>query len=435
MVAVIAVRVDRLFLPGNEIALPQPFKAVPGLAGSVPSIDGSSGPVALPSQRINVLVLGLDRRPSEGQEPTRSDSMFVLTLDPASKTGGVLSIPRDLWVELPDGRGGYFEDRINTAYRFGALNNYRGGPMQAARDAVEHTFPQIRIDYEVVIDFSSFIKIIDTLGGVDINVTEDFRYLEPVSVDDRNGVAPVFKRGMERMNGERALYYSRFRDGPDGDFGRIRRQQQVMMAVASKLASADALSRPLELWNRYKDAVETDIPPFRIPGLALLARQVGLDAVQMLSLGPVTRPFVTAGGADVLLADPADMAAIVNQLFYDGRLRREAATVEVQNSTTRAGLARATAGYLTQRGLQPTAVTVSAASPAPLAETIILNPRGKAYTAERLAEWLGIPASRIRTTTADARPAVDTATADITVILGRDAKLPDTPAPAGAARR
>lgn len=428
LVAVIAVRLDRVFLPGNELALPAPFKAVPGLAAAVPA-EGSDG-AAVATDRINVLVLGLDRRPSEGKEPTRSDSMFVLTLDPATKTGGVLSIPRDLWLEIPDGRGGYFQDRINTAYRYGGLNGYRGGPMQAARDAVEHNFPQIRIDYEVVIDFASFIKIIDTLGGVDVTVTEAFRYTERVSVDDRDGVLPSFKPGPEHMTGERALYYSRFRDGPDGDFGRIRRQQQVMMAVANRLISLESTVHAPELWGRFKDSIETDIPGYRIPGLALLARQVGLDRVAMRSLGEVTTEAVTAGGADVLIADPADLAKVVNELFYDPRLRVEAATVEVQNATTRTGLARSTAAYLVQRGMRSAAVSVSTAAPAAQDETVILSYRGKEYSAERLADWLGVPRSRIR----KPGPLATLDGPDIVVILGRDAKVPP-PAAAGSAAR
>jgi LCP family protein required for cell wall assembly len=415
LVAVIALRLDAIVLPGNEIALPRAFQAVPGL-----STDSASA--ATITSRINILVLGLDRRPSEGSDPTRSDTMFVLTLDPVSKTGGVLSIPRDLWVDIPNGRGGYFEDRINTAYRFGDINDYPGGSLQAARDTIEHNFPRIKVDYEVVIDFSSFIKIIDSLGGVDIQVTEGFQYDEAVSVDDRNGVYPVFKPGIEHMTGERALYYSRYRGGPDGDLGRIHRQQQVMVAVANKLVSADAFSHATDLWTRFHDSIQTDMPAFRVPGIALLAKQVGLDHVTMRSLGDVTHGVVTDGGADVLVADPADMAKIVNEVFYDPRLRQESATVEVQNATTRAGLATATAGALVDHGLRASAVSVATATAPSQDETVILNYRGKDYTAQQLAAWLGLPASRVRSMR-DPRPAGG---ADVVVVLGRDARAPTT---------
>lgn len=415
LVAVIAIRLDQVFIPGNELTLPAALKSVPGLSAA--AAPENSTAVTPATDRITVLVLGLDRRPSEGSEPTRSDSIFVLTLDPISKTGGVLSIPRDLWLEIPDGRGGYFEDRINTAFRYGGLTNYRGGAMQAARDAVEHNFPLIQVDYEVVIDFTSFIKIIDSLGGVDVTVTEGFRYLEPVSVDG-GGVIPEFRPGTERMTGERALYYSRFRDGPDGDLGRIARQQQVMTAAALKLLSTDALSRAPDLWSRYKDAVESDIPSYRIPGIALLARQVGLERVTMRSLGEVTRETVTAGGADVLVAEPEDLARIVGEVFFDARLRQENATVLVQNATNRVGLARHTSERLIQHGMLPSAVTISSTTPAGESDTVILNYTGKDYTAKRLAAWLGIPGSRVRTMRGLSLAA---GAPDIVVVLGADA--------------
>jgi LCP family protein required for cell wall assembly len=418
LVAVIAVRLDRLFLPGNEIALPQAFRAVPGLAEAVPPLG--EGTVATIGDRINVLVLGLDRRPSEGQEPTRTDTMAVLTLDPMSRTAGVLSIPRDLLVEIPNGRGGYFVDRINTAYRFGGLTDYEGGALQAVRDTIEHNFPQIRVDYEVVIDFAAFIRIIDTLGGVDVYIPEGFRYTERVSVDDRDGVLPVFQAGWEHMNGERALYYVRYREGPDGDLGRIRRQQDVMFAVAQKLVGLGAVARAPELWRQYSEAVVTDIPSYRIPGLALLAGQIGLERVVMRSLGEVARDAVTAGGADVLVAEPEDIARVVNALFYDPRLRQEGAQIEIRNATARAGLGTAAAGYFVQHGLVAEALTVAAAPATVQDETVILNYRGKDYTAERLAEWLGVPAARVRRAP-DARSA---AGPDIVVVLGRDARVP-----------
>lgn len=420
LVAVIAVRLDSIVLPGNELALPRPLRRLPGLGAATPLVRGA-GPIPAVSDRITVLVLGLDRRPSEGKQPTRADSIFVLTLDPVTRTGGVLSIPRDLWVEIPDGQGGYFEDRINTAYRYGGMSGYPGGAVQAARDTVEHNFPQIRVDYAVVLDFASFVRIIDTLGGIDVAVTEEFRYPQPVSASGRNAVAPVFKSGLEHMTGDRALYYARFRDDPDGDLGRIRRQQQVMLAVANKLAGLDGVTRGADLWRQYRDAVETDIPSYRFPGVALLARQVGLERLTLRSLGDVTREVITAGGADVLVADPGDTARVVGELFYDARLRREDAAVEVQNATSRTGLAWATAADLIRRGLRPDQVRVASNVPPRREETVILNYRGKDHTAERLADWLGVPRARIRQLP-DTR--IMPGGPDIVVILGRDARAP-----------
>src|SRR5207249_3068262 len=151
--------------------------------------------------------------------------------------------------------------------------------------------------------------------------------------------------------------------------------------------------------------------------LALLAKQVGLDRVTMRSLGEVTRSTVTAGGADVLVADPSDLARVVSEVFYDPRIRQESATVEIQNGTTRNGLARAANSYFVQRGLSEATVSVSSTASAAQDETSILNYHGKTYTAERLADWLGIPTSRVKTVRDGTTLAVDTP--DIVVVLGR----------------
>ena len=424
VVAGVAVRLDQVFFPGNDVGLPAQLRRLPGLAHALRPGEHPAGAAAA-GGRINLLVLGLDRRPWEPAEAARTDSMFVLTLDPATRTSGVLSIPRDLWVRVPDGEGGFVEDRINTAYRYGSLNAYGGGGLRAARDTVEHNFPQIRIDYVAAVDFASFIRIVDALGGIDVWVEEGFRYRDGVTGNGQ-GVVVTFQPGLDHMDGTRALQYVRFREAPDGDLGRIRRQQQVLLAVADRLLSLDGSVRAADLWGQFRDAVETDIPAYRVPGIALLAKQIGPDHVTMRSLGDVARPKRTAGGADVLVADPLAAAALVGELFADPRLHRDAARVEIQNGTARTGLARAAANSFIERGLLPSLVT-TANSLTTQDETVVLNLGGKDYTAQRIADWLGLPRSRIRA--AQAPPSASSA--DIVVILGRDARVPSTASAAG----
>jgi LCP family protein required for cell wall assembly len=438
LVVVIAIRLDRLILPGNELTLPPVFAVVPGLAAAVPPAETGADPrgpryrtVASTADRITVLLLGLDRRPSEGTEPTRSDTMLLLTLDPVTKTAGVLSIPRDLWVAIPDGQGGFFEDRINTAYRYGGLSHYPGGAMQAARDTIAHTFPSIHIDYVAVLDMAAFVRVIDTLGGVDLPIPQGFRYHERVSLDDRDGVLPAFQAGLEHMTGARALYYVRYREDAEGDLGRIRRQQQVLLAVAGQLLRADALAHAPQLWGQLRDAIETDLPTYRIPGLALLATQVELDRVVLRSVGEVTREVVTAAGAEVLVADPADVARVVNAIFADPRLRREGATVEIRAGTGRPGLAAEVAAAFIQGGLDPLAVSLATASAAGAEQTTILDYGGKRATAAQLAVWLGLPAVRVRAMRATG-PTWEGP--DIVVVLGRDATVPGRPRVRGPGR-
>jgi LCP family protein required for cell wall assembly len=158
-------RVDHILLPGNEVRLD-----LPGIEG-----DGSGG------HRINILVMGLDRRGSDGNAPSRTDTMFVLTVDPQTQTSRALAMPRDLQVEISATGGGNIDcavsaespqcDRINTAYVFGELNDYAGGGIGTARRTVENVLG-IKVDYHLIIDFEAFKGVIDSLGGIDVDVPE-----------------------------------------------------------------------------------------------------------------------------------------------------------------------------------------------------------------------------------------------------------------------
>src|SRR3972149_905033 len=158
---IIVTRIDELFFPGQGLSV--------GGLGRLPGVEnnGEGG-----SGQINVLVLGLDRRPHEGNAPTRTDTMFVLTIDRQTKTAGILGIPRDLWIDIPYPEGGgVFQERINTAYGYGETEGYPGGGPALVEEVIERNLG-ITIDHYLIIDFQGFIKIIDALGGVDVYVEE-----------------------------------------------------------------------------------------------------------------------------------------------------------------------------------------------------------------------------------------------------------------------
>jgi anionic cell wall polymer biosynthesis LytR-Cps2A-Psr (LCP) family protein len=141
--------------------------------------------------------------------------------------------------------------------------------------------------------------LIDSLGGIDVNVPEQ------VVVESQ-----VFEPGLQHMDGARALMYSRLR--PDGDFKRIERQQLVMMATAKKALGTGMLNDPLGAFGQYRSIVDTDLPTARVPGIGLLAEDIGLENVATYSLAcyrasetaecsPAVTPFTTEDGAQVLL--------------------------------------------------------------------------------------------------------------------------------------
>jgi LCP family protein required for cell wall assembly len=413
---VVATRVDELFAPGHGIRVPAVLGKLPGVEGGESNSAGGS--------RINVLVMGLDRRPREGKAPARTDTMFVLTIDPHNKTAGILGIPRDLWVEIPTKDGnGYLNERINAAYVLGEVNDYRGGGPGLATATVEHTLG-IKIDHYVVIDFEGFKEVVDALGGIEVEVPSYLRddlYSESELPGDYS--PQEFEPGIQHMDGSRALAYARIRRG-SSDLDRIQRQQRVIFAVIDKALSLDVLPNALSLWRQYKDTIDTDISDPQIPGLALLAADIPPERIIALSLGPATVPYTTPQGAAVLVAAPEGIQQIVEALFSDQQILEEGAMVEVQNGTGEPGLATSVVDYLVNLGLPRSSLVTSNAPEQIVGQpSAILDYTGKRYTAQRLAEWLGLPVDRVRSATAGDAALKSNSEADIVLIVGTDVDI------------
>ena len=419
---VVATQADQIFFPGNEIKAGFLAKILPG-------VDSGENPEAANiEERINILVLGLDRRLDEPDTvPARTDTIFVLTLDPFSKTAGVFSIPRDLLVEIPDGNGGYFSKRINAAYISGETSiDYPGGGPGLAMATVEHNF-DIPIDHYIVLDFNAFMGLIDEIGGVDIDVPE---YVYDPDYHECQTACPPrsleFYPGPQHMDGRTALAYARLRYGSN-DLERIQRQQLVMQAAAEKALALNLFDivKVRSIHNRYKDAVDTDISDFQLPGLAKLAQQIGLERLRMVSLKEAVSETILPSGADVLIADWEKVEVLKAQVFLDGRLQAEAARIQVQNGTQEPQLATTFADFLARQGLPPNLVQVADATDGQFhALTTIYDLNGKDYTAEKLAQWLRLSTDRIVDgDSPDAAPFLGMGV-DIVVVLGADAGLP-----------
>jgi LCP family protein required for cell wall assembly len=412
--------VDEILFPGN------------GIHVNLPGADKRSGGSGVGKDRINILVMGLDRRPREGQSPSRSDTMFVLTIDPQTKTAGILGIPRDLYVDIPDGDGGYFRDRINTALVFGEVNDYKGGGQQLAIDTVEHNLG-VKIGHYVIIDFEGFKEVIDALGGIDVDVPTyvsdpTYSWTElPGDYDPQE-----FEPGLQHMDGETALAYARIRQNSD-DLDRIQRQQRIIFAVMDKALSLNVLRNALELWNKYKDAIDTDINDIQLAGFAKLAADISPEKISALSLGPATTPWMTPQGASVLLPSAEGIERIVQALFSDQQLLEEQAVVEVQNGTGEVGMADSTVKLLTNLGF-PQQSLIAAAAPNgdvfPKTTIVDFSGQKKGYTLQKLAGWLDVPAERIRQATA-ADEGLRTTEADILVLLGSDTDITSLSSSAG----
>ena len=410
---IVISRIDQLFFPGESLPV--------GGLGALPGVQGGDGN----QDPINFLVMGLDRRPREGTTPTRTDTMFVLTIDPKTKVAGILGIPRDLWVEIPTRDGGsYFQSRINTAYETGELQGYSGGGAALAKKVIERNLG-IKIDHYVVIDFQGFIQVIDDLGGIDLYVEEEIDDPYYSETELPGDYTPLhFDIGQQHMDGQTALDYSRTRFG-SSDLDRIHRQQQVIFAaidaaLEQRLVSASNL---VGMWKKYKGAITTDVNDIQAPGFATLAAQIDPANIRALSLGSATVPWTTPDGAAVLLPDKDLVLQLVQAIFSDQQVTDEGALVEVQNGATIDGLAEQVTAYLSEFGfLSDRLAGTTSPSGAAQAQTEIIDFTGKQATAQRLASLLAVPPELVRSAGPSDRALATVANADILVILGEDAQ-------------
>lgn len=409
--------------------------ASPGIMPGLPSSTGPSENVkyefgqVLPTwtgaSRITILLLGVDEREQE-KGPWRTDTMMLLTLDPATKLAGVLSIPRDLWVPIP----GYSDGRINTAHFLGDLYKHTGGGPALARETVEYNLG-VPINYYVRLNFQGFVSLVDLIGGVDIFVERAIN--DPLYPDYAYGYDPLYiEAGWHHFNGEMALKYARTRHD-SSDFDRARRQQQVMSAILEKVTNVgllpDLAKKAPEIYKMLETSVQTDLALDQILALANLAIQVDRSTIRYGVIDQTcTQQWITPDGAQVLIplrdrlrevrdyVFAADIPTpIPNQAHATQVVMTptpETATVSVLNGTTRAGLAGATAEYLSTQGVA-TANIGNADRQDYVASQVIMN-RDKPMTAARIANLLKLPATAI------VKGADPNAAQDIVVILGND---------------
>ncbi len=403
---IILTRIDELVLPG-ELNL-----------GGLSVVPGVEEPGEGPTERLNVLVMGIDRRPTEGNIRTRTDTMFVVTIDPVSDTAGILGIPRDLWVTIPESSNNRsYSERINAAYVF-------GGP-ELAMETVELNLG-IKIDHYLTIDFEGFKRIIDEMGGITIYIEQDVYDPYYSDTERRGDYFPLdFTAGETvHMDGKTALGYARTRRN-SSDFDRIRRQQQVIFAAldkAGELGLSDVGKIP-SLWNQYKNAIQTDINDLLVLRFAGLAGEIDTSRIAALSIGVATVPWTTPQGAAVLRPDAGLIQDLIEALFSDNRLQEENAQVEVQNGAGADGLATEAVNFLAGQGFPSGALTAADAADGRIRpNTEIIDFSGKEYSVERLADLLGVSGDWMRRATAGDDALRTVADADIVVILGTGAQ-------------
>ena len=258
--------------------------------------SGWSGRVGVGSGAVSdgpltVLVLGVDRRPPDSAEPqvvgSRSDTIMLVRVVPGTGQVKLLSIPRDLLVEVEPG----VEDRINAAYSYGGV--------EQARKVVQG-FTGIPIDRYAIVDFEGFSEIVDAMGGVEVEVEGE---LPP-----KHGI----EEGLQTLSGEQALFYARWRGTAGGDLDRIEHQQQLVAALRSKALDWDTVTRLPEIMKLMDENVETDLGFRETLSLGRILIERGRNA-QMTSAQLEGTPYTLPSGAQVLVPDGAANEALLKE--------------------------------------------------------------------------------------------------------------------------
>lgn len=308
--------------------------------------------------RVNVLVMGLDYRDWEAGEIPHSDTMILLTLDPVNNTAGIVSIPRDLWVNIP----GFYYAKINTAYYLGELNNLPGGGAALASETVEELLG-VPVHYYAQIDFQAFVDFIDHIEGVRLTFDEPM-------VLDRIGKwnTVTIEPGRITLPGEYALAYVRSRSTEGGDFDRAERQQILIMAVRDRILEFDMLPTLIanapEIYEDLSAGINTNMSLKEVIQLAWSAFEVERDDISQVI---ISNEYVTLGVSsdelDILIPIPDKIRLLRDEVFStDGALgpvaegeteeliAEEGASISVRNGSYQAGLAATTATWLGEQG-------------------------------------------------------------------------------------
>ena len=280
------------YLEPSPTVSPTPSPSPTPTNGPPGGIPAQAAPIPQPAGEVTILLMGSDQRP--GAQDFRTDTAVLVVLKPDGSVS-LVSFPRDLWVYLP----GKFMERINTAQEYGGF--------ALVQSTFQYNFGFTPQSY-VLTDFSGFRSIIDSLGGIDVQVGQTFS-------DARAGYPKGYTvhAGLVHMDSATALWYIRARE-TSSDLDRLRRAQEVILAIGKKLFSLNALTRIPQLYAGFRSAIVTDMTVQDVTALLPVLQLVNPNQIQRyaISTDQVT-PFYTSGGADVLLPRPQAIRQVLLQ--------------------------------------------------------------------------------------------------------------------------
>ncbi len=370
--------------------------------GAMPTLTPMPAvPMSIPDRYTNIVLLGSDKRPGSGT--WRTDSIIIVSVDGTNNVVRLLSIPRDLWVYIP----GHGYNRINTADLWGELARTGSGP-ERVKQTIYHNLG-IPIHYYVRVDFAGFVKIIDTVGGIDVDVD--------CALTDIN-----LSSGMHHMDGKLALRYARSRYSTN-DFDRGRRQRKVLMALWDQALTMDIIPRLPALWWTMANSFQTDLSLAEVINLAYVGVQLEPQRILSRAIGAShVQSWITPQGAAVLLPRQDKIQALLDSYYTPiypgdhgdaGRL-----AIQILNGSQRTDADQLAAANLRWAGF--TARASGLAGDQYYAQTQILIYTGQAAAAYEIAQELRVPAASIQDLTGTQGQPDPANPVDFQVILGRD---------------
>jgi LCP family protein required for cell wall assembly len=390
----------------GPLGLPIPENPINADGTLSPDVLATPGGFTLPepwsgADRVTVLVMGLDYRDwSTGDGPSRTDTMILFTVDPVTKTAGILSIPRDLWAVIP----GFSPQKINAAHYFGELYKLPGGGPELAMQTVEQTIG-VPIDYYARIDFNAFINFIDLIGGVKINVPTAIT-VDPLGADTQ---PKNLKPGVQVLPGSVALAYARERHVEGGDFSRSERQQQIVLGIRERILDFNLLpgliANAPQIYSELSAGITTNLSLEDAIQLAVLASQIEDTNIKR---GVINEKYVIFGRSpddlSILIPIPDKIRELRDEIFTgnsslgpltpgspEERLAAEAARISIQNGTADGGLGARTQTFLASIGANIVGVQNSSAQ----SQTVLVDHTGNPYTLAYLVQLMGVQSANI----------------------------------------
>lgn len=369
--------------------------------------------------RINILVLGVGGAGHDGAYLT--DTMMVVSVDPVNKTVSMLSIPRDLWVDIPGGG----ESKINAVYTYGEQNKKRFGDGASASKEVVSKILDLPIHYYLLMDFEGFRKMVDEVGGIDVNVEKDITdYNYP---DDRPGRSGVItykvKAGQQHMDGTAALRYARSRESTS-DFDRAHRQQIILKALKDKALSAGVMVNPAKLsalMNIIGDHLRTDMQLWEMERFMTILKDVNSQEIAQRVLDNSPEGLLKDGninGAYVLQprsGNYKEIQALAHSIFTEPYIMKEKARIEIQYQGKNSALGKQIEERLKEFGYNIVSVVQAPAGNYPETTITDYSKGNKPYTIQLLKNRINF--AKMLSDNNSARTDVD-----IVIVLGDNYK-------------